>query len=94
MTRIPIPPAAHQSAINAANDCRRIANALSNSSTFNELSAAESARNRAMDSLRSLGPQIRAAKTAAKQAEKRAEIDRRIIARDRLSLDAALEIPA
>ena len=48
---------------------------------------------RAMDALRSIGPQIRAAKKAAKQAEREHEADRRIVERDRASV-ADLGIPA
>lgn len=93
MTRTPIPSAATQAAINAANDCRRLSTALTTSATFNELLLAEQARVRAMEYLRSLGPQIRAAKAAVKQADREHEADRRIVERDRMSV-AGLEIPA
>lgn len=88
MTRTRIPPSATQSAINAMNECRRISTALTSSATHAELVLAESARNRAMDALRSIGPQIRAAKKAAKQAEREHEADRRIIERDRQIIGA------
>lgn len=86
MTRTRIPPSATQSAINAMNECRRISVALTSSATHEELVMAESARNRAIDALRSLGPQIRAAKKAVKQADREHEADRRIVERDRLIL--------
>lgn len=93
MTRTPIPPHALQSAINAANDCRRIATALTSSATHQELVIAELARVRAMNELRSLAPIIREAKRAVQKSDREHAADRAIVNRDRAYIDG-LELPA
>jgi len=68
--RIAVPTRTAQHAYNAAGDVSRLTSTLNGSTTFAALCAAEQARNRAMVSLRTLGPEIRRLKSEAKTAER------------------------
>ena len=70
MTRIAVESRVSQHAYAASGDLSRLTSTLTGSTTFQALCAAEQARNRALVSLRSLGPEIRRLKQEAKKAER------------------------
>lgn len=70
MTRIAIPSRICQHAYTAAGDVSRLTSTLNGSTTFAALCAAEQARNRALVSLRTLGPEIRRLKSEARNMER------------------------
>ncbi len=81
MTRIAVPSQTCQAAYSAAGDVSRLTSTLNGSTTYQALCAAEQARNRALVSLRTLGPEIRRLKSEARSVERQRERDGFAIAR-------------
>ena len=81
MTRIATPQA-HQRALNARDQAARLAAALNGSCTADGLTAAETARQRAMAELQALGGLLRTARAKVREQDREAEKDKRIIERD------------
>lgn len=79
--RIPVAPVISQSVHNASQALSRAATGLNGWTTWESLCQAEAAIRRAEDELRKLRGPIRAMKVEIKQAERRAEVDRDIVAR-------------
>lgn len=67
--RVAVPSRICQQAHTAAGDVSRLTSTLNGSTTFAALCLAEQARNRALVSLRTLGPEIRRLKQEAKRQE-------------------------
>lgn len=86
--RIAVSPTIHQSVHNASQALSRVATGLSGWTTWESLHQAETAIRRAEDDLRKLRGPIRAMKLEIKQAERRAEVDRDIVARSQRSVCA------
>lgn len=80
-TRIAVSPTIHQTVHNAAQMTARAATGLCGWTTWESLCQAETAMRRASDDLRALRGSIRAMKQEIKQAERRAAVDRAIVAR-------------
>lgn len=80
-TRISVAPSIHQPIHNASQALARAATGLNGWTTWESLCQAETAIRRAEDDLRKLRGPIRALKQEIKQAERRAAVDRDIVAR-------------
>ena len=79
--RIAVAPVISLSVHNASQALSRAATGLNGWTTWESLCQAETAIRRAEDDLRKLRGPIRAMKLEIKQAERRAEVDRDIVAR-------------
>ncbi len=79
--RIAVAPTIHQSVHNASQALNRAATGLNGWTTWESLCQAETAIRREEDNLRKLRGPIRAMKLEIKQAERRAAVDRDIVAR-------------
>lgn len=86
--RIAVAATTHQSVHNASQALSRAATGLNGWTTWESLCQSEAAIRRAEDELRKLRGPIRAMKLEIKQAERRAAVDRDIVARSQRSVCA------
>ena len=89
--RIAVAPTIHQSVHNASQALSRAATGLNGWTTWESLCQAETAIRRAEDDLRKLRGPIRAMKLEIKQAERRAAVDRDIVARSRSAKNKSMK---